>query len=97
MTVYVMRGGQLVDRDTGQPAELGEFSGACPAVRKDSIRPLKSMVDGRMYDSRSDYDKSLADAGMRVVDPGEPIPTPNTDFDKRKIIENGLRKMGYAE
>jgi hypothetical protein len=39
----------------------------CPAIRPDSMRPIKSMADGRVYDGKSAYYKSVARAGCEIV------------------------------
>ena len=38
-----------------------------PAIRPDGMDPLRSMADGRLYDSRSAYDASVRRAGCEIV------------------------------
>lgn len=40
---------------------------AAPAVVRDYMEPMQSMADGREYDSRSSYYKSLKEQGMEIV------------------------------
>lgn len=40
---------------------------AAPQIIKDCIEPIRSMADGRMYDSRSKYLRSVRAAGCDVV------------------------------
>lgn len=39
----------------------------CPAIRPDGMSAVKSMADGRVYDSRSAYYKSVRRAGCEIV------------------------------
>jgi len=67
-----------------------------PAVRVDEISPLRSMADGRLYDSKSAYYASVRRAGCQIVGDdrsgfGRPradeLLPPNIGADIRRSIE----------
>jgi hypothetical protein len=70
---------------------------AAPAVRADGMAPIRSMADGKMYDSRSRYHASVRRAGCEIVGDdragfGRPRTTealipPNIGADLRRAIE----------
>ncbi len=79
-TTYVLRGGELVDkRDAAPPGA----SAPAPMVRPDGMAPLRSMADGRIYESRSAYYASVRAAGCEIV--GEE----RAAFDRRRGYEPG--------
>lgn len=39
----------------------------CPAIQPGSMPPIKSMADGRMYDTKRNYYRSVARAGAEIV------------------------------
>jgi hypothetical protein len=45
-----------------------------PQIISDTIAPFQSMADGRMYDSKSQYRRTLKDRGL--VEVGNDRPTP---------------------
>jgi hypothetical protein len=52
------------------PAECAGHFGqvnAAPMIRTDGMDPVKSMADGRVYDSRSAYYRSVKNAGCEIV------------------------------
>jgi hypothetical protein len=57
---------------------------AAPAVRPDGMAPIRSMADGRLYDSRSRYEASVRRAGCQIV--GED----RAGFGRRRTTENLL-------
>ena len=61
---YVIRGGQLVDKRLAAPLNA---AGRAPMIRPDGMDPIRSMADGRMYDSRSAYERSVRAAGCEIV------------------------------
>ena len=63
-TTYVLRGGELVDKREVPPLNPGA---AAPMVRPDGMAPLRSMADGRIYESRSAYYASVRAAGCEIV------------------------------
>jgi len=63
-TIYVLRGGELVDKRDAPPLHP---CAEAPMVRPDGMAPMRSMADGRTYDSRSAYYKSVRAAGCEIV------------------------------
>jgi hypothetical protein len=61
---YVWRGGELVDKRLAGPLDA---SRAAPMVRPDGMEPVRSMADGRIYDSRSRYYASVRAHGCEIV------------------------------
>ncbi len=79
-TTYVLRGGELVDKRTAPPLNA---RAPAPMVRPDGMGPLRSMADGRIYDSRSAYLASVRAAGCEIVG-DERAP-----FERRPALEPG--------
>ncbi len=63
-TTYVLRDGELVDKREAPPLHPG---GPAPMVRTDGMAALRSMADGRIYESRSAYYASVRAAGCEIV------------------------------
>jgi hypothetical protein len=61
---YVLRGGELVAKSEAGPLHAAR---AAPMVRPDGMAPVRSMADGRIYDSRSRYYASLRAQGCEIV------------------------------
>lgn len=61
---YVMRDGQLVEKHLAAPLHQGDLA---PFVRADGMDAIRSMADGRMYDSKSAYYGSVKRAGCEIV------------------------------
>lgn len=61
---YVLRDGELIAK-----SEAGPLYGAraAPMVRPDGMEPVRSMADGRVYDSRSRYYASVRALGCEIV------------------------------
>jgi hypothetical protein len=65
---FVLRDGQLVERHRAPPPpQAGRRLGRAPAIRADGMDAIRSMADGRMYDSRSAYYASVRRAGCEIV------------------------------
>ena len=79
-TTYVVRGGALVDKKAAPPLHP---SAPAPMVRPDGMEPIRSMADGRTYESRSGYYASVRAAGCEVVG-DERAP-----FERRPAFEPG--------
>lgn len=68
MTRFVIRDGQLTPKHLARPhAFIGRRLGHAPAIRTDGMDALQSMADGRFYDSKSAYYRSVRDAGCEIV------------------------------
>ena len=61
---YVLRGGELIAKHLAPPLHAGR---AAPMVRPDGMDPIRSMADGRLYDSRSAYYASVRAHGCEIV------------------------------
>jgi hypothetical protein len=61
---YVLRGGELVEKHLAEPLHDGA---AAPFVRADGMDAVKSMADGKVYDSKSAYYASVRRAGCEIV------------------------------
>ncbi len=60
----------MTDRSGSQP-ESKRSSFPCPYIAGDSVKPFRSMADGKMYDSKSTYFESLKRNECLVVEDGE--------------------------
>lgn len=61
---YVIRDGQLVEKHLAEPLHQGELA---PFVRADGMDAVRSMADGKLYDSKSAYYGSVKRAGCEIV------------------------------
>jgi len=61
---YVMRNGELVEKHLAAPLHA---SGEAPMIRTDGMDAVRSMADGKMYDSRSRYYESVKRAGCEII------------------------------
>jgi hypothetical protein len=62
---YVLRDGELVDKRFAPPLHGSGHTG--PFVQSDVMDPIRSMADGRMYDSKSEYRRGLKARGCIEV------------------------------
>lgn len=66
---YVWREGlgavNVLDLDPIEESKRSALS--APMIISDTTDPFRSMLDGRMYDSKSRYERSVKDAGCVVV------------------------------
>lgn len=71
MTVWVIRNGDLVDKDTaGPPPGAGNVLGRGPYIQSD-IRAYRSMASNRVIDGRRDQREDLKATGCRLADSSE--------------------------
>lgn len=61
---YVWRNGQVIEKHLAEPLHSGDPTFQ---VISDTMGPIRSMADGRMYDSKSRYRAELAAHGCREV------------------------------
>ncbi|WP_395443581.1 hypothetical protein [Caulobacter sp. UC70_42] len=66
---YVYREGlgvvNVLDLD---PVEESKRSAlAAPMIISDNMAPVRSMADGKVYDSKSSYERGVRDKGCRIV------------------------------
>ena len=102
-------------RECGQIHQTNEWPGACleqfrkkrselamPYIRADGMDPIMNHANGRMYDSRSAYERGVKDAGCVIV--GDDMPTSPkvpeyNDRDLMQDIKTSIEKVeaGYHE
>lgn len=67
--IFVYRDGELVPKHLAAPlvprAARSAFS--APSVRSDTTDAFRSMADGKLYDSKSNYRAELKRQGMREI------------------------------
>lgn len=57
---YVIRDGELVPKHLAEPVNA-------PYIRTDGMEPTRNMADGKMYDSRSAYERAVKAAGCEII------------------------------
>lgn len=55
------------------------------------MKPVRSMADGRIYDDRNAYERSLKDQGLRIMDKGEQPAVPKP-ISSRQTIEKVMKQ-----
>jgi hypothetical protein len=92
---YVLRGGKLVPKQF-EPI-VTKSSLPCPFLVLDSIPEFKSMADGRLYDSKARYYRTLKEHGCRIVETGEDHGQPAPKVDAKREVEAAYCKVrdGY--
>lgn len=80
------------ERHRGARSEL-----ACPMLLRDDIGAVKSMQDGKYYDSRSALYRSYKEQGVRIMEAGEePSKPERPGFSKSEVAEALQKvKQGY--
>jgi hypothetical protein len=68
-TTYVLKGGQWVNKATGEPMVTGDAI-AVPYIASD-IKPYFSVASGKMVDGRAQRREDLKRTGCRETDPSE--------------------------
>jgi len=63
-TTYVLRDGELIEKHLAEPLHSG---GPTFHVISDTMDPVRSMVSGRVHDSKSTYRNEVHAAGCRIV------------------------------
>lgn len=84
---YVLRNGELVLKHLAAPLPT---SGG-PFVISDTMDPIRSQADGRMYDSKSAYERSVKAHGAEIVGNERlghrPPPMPSMREDIKRAIQ----------
>ncbi len=78
-----MRERYIVDKKTGKLIPRNEAAlekAGFPSIIRDAMAPMQSMVDGRVYDSKSEYLRSIREANAR-------------DGGDREIVGNDYRHL----
>ena len=66
MTTYVLRDGMLVEKAYAPSLARSHLS--APMIISDTTRPFFSHADGKMYDSKSSYYRTLKERDLRIVE-----------------------------
>ncbi len=61
---FVFRDGKVVEKHLARPLHEGD---ATFHVISDTMAPIRSMADGKMYDSKSRYVQGVRDKGCYIV------------------------------
>jgi hypothetical protein len=91
---FVFRGGAWVDKASAAPLHR---AAAAPTVRADGMDPLRSMLDGRIYDSRSAYYGSLKRAGAEIVGDDRGALERRATFEAAGVAESLRQAMNELE
>ena len=79
-------------RPDHQFADRSELS--APSLIRDQHEPFKSMADGRIYDSKSAYRRTLKEKGLTEVGNdaplGKPFGAPAKSEDRKKLLHKQL-------
>lgn len=101
---YVLRDGALVPKSEAGPLQdFGPMSDlACPRISGDTIAPVQSMVDGRMYDSKSALRAGYRRAGVVEVgnDPARHRPRQKPKRDRHALkatVEKATARFNRGE
>lgn len=93
-TSYVYRNGELYERGTEPPRNPPARSSLpCPAIRVDGMAPIRSMADGRMYDGKGAYYRSVKDAGCEIVGDDKAPFDAKPEFDPGPVIPDLKRAI----
>lgn len=87
---YVLRNGELVPKHLAAPLSPG--SG--PFVISDTMEPIRSMADGKMYNSKSVYARSVKAAGCEIIG-NDTVPRRRTEMPPvREDIRRAIQQLG---
>lgn len=99
--IFLYRDGKLVAKRHIRNDDVLRIKSLFPSpyVRLDGMSPMKSMGDGKSYDSKSAYYSSLKAQGYRIVEDseiGKPAEYPVADSVKTDVAEAYKKvKDGY--
>ena len=81
-----------------RPAHHARASHSCPAVISDTMAPVRSMLDGRLYDSKASLRATYRAAGVTEVgnDPAIHRRSARRQPDRRAIRESVGRAFARA-
>lgn len=86
---YVLRDGKLVEKQYAAPLNAG------PYVISDGMDPIRSMADGKMYDSKSAYRAGLkANGCVEVGNDRQTRSAPDTAPGLKRDIAQALKQHG---
>lgn len=93
---YVIRDGELIERHKAPRLPVQRSSLPAPYIRSDGMSDTRNPVDGRLYDSKSQFERAVRDAGCTIVGddpafselkPREHIPAPGLEQDIKDACE----------
>jgi len=92
MATYVYRNGELIEKHLAEQEECKRSPLGAPMILSDTMSPIRSMADGKMYDSKSAYRNGVHAKGCRIVgndrlDPPKAAPLPRAGHDIKKAIQ----------
>ena len=100
---WIIRGDRLIERGSAEDfaTRPERKAGAYPApqIVRDALDGVRSMHDGKTYDSRSALYRSYREGGVRIVEKGEPVEAlnPTSDMSKAHVqAALGKVKAGYT-
>jgi hypothetical protein len=99
---WIIRDGRLIERGSAEDLATRPTAARsgfpAPQLIRDALDGVRSMRDGKIYDSKSALYRSYRDGGVRIVEPGEPVEAlnPASDMGKADVCEAvGKVKAGY--
>ena len=99
---WIIRGDRLIERGSAEDFATRPTTARsgfpAPQLIRDALDGVRSMQDGKVYDSKSALYRSYRESGVRIVEPGEgdaPM-NPASDMRKADVAEAvGKVKAGY--
>jgi hypothetical protein len=64
---YVFRDGKAVPKHLARPLDSKRSHLSAPMLIRDTMDPIQGQMDGKLYDSKSAYNRAVRDAGCVVV------------------------------
>lgn len=64
---FVMRDGQFIAKHLARPRESKRSHLPSPMLIRDTMDPTMNHVDGRLYDSKSAFTKTVRNAGCEII------------------------------
>lgn len=64
---YVLRDGELIERHKAPRLKVQRSSLPAPYIRSDGMADTFNPADGRLYDSKSAYERAVREAGCTIV------------------------------
>ncbi len=88
---FVERVISIIQDNKLQPLEQEQSLASPPAVREDRMDGIQSMVDGKIYESKSAYYKHLKEGGHHIVDYKQEHKPKTEKIDWRSAIQESMR------
>lgn len=96
MSRFVLRDGVLTPKHLAARPPVARSALPCPAIRSDGMSTIRSMADGRLYDSRSAYERSVREAGCEIVgdDMGASSTPTYTPGNVERDVAEAIQQLG---